>query len=151
MKNINWRKHFYHLKYNYLTLNNLVLFFAGIIAISWAWGSIAMMQRNFGLQRKIDARQRQLKLTELELENLKFQQNYFKSDEYKELIARRDLDLALPGERVIILPKNSQATKKYDQEADKDIQKTGISYKKPSNIEQWLNFLSGSNAKNLPK
>jgi hypothetical protein len=47
----------------YGTMNNIVVFVALAIAASWAWGSVTTMQRNFSLQRDVDARRRELELT----------------------------------------------------------------------------------------
>ena len=88
-----------------------ILAVALLIAASWAWGSVTVMQRNFALQKDADEQQRQLQLTQLEVDTLQYQQNYYKSDEYKDLAARKFLGLASPGEKVLILPPNSQAAK----------------------------------------
>lgn len=132
----------YHFKNRYLTMENIVIGVALLIAAGWAWGSISMMQRNYTLQRDVDAQNRDAQLAELEVANLQYQQNYYKSDEYKDLAAREHLGLASPGEKVLILPRNSAAAMK-----DSTIVTTSAPIvDEPSNLEQWMSFLFGGNA-----
>lgn len=145
MKKINIRKLFYHLRHRYLTMNNVVVAVALIIGASWAWGSIEVMQRNYNLQKRVDAKLREQKLTELETENLALQQKYYQTSEYQELAVRERLGLVMPGEKVLILPPNSQAAKDADAlAADKP---PVAATRPPSNFEQWMNFLFGGNGK----
>ena len=144
LKQIKIRPLYYHLKHRYFTVNNAVIAVAAIVAISWAWGSVAMMQRNYALQRRLDSKERELLLTQLEVDTLEYEQSYYQTREYQELAARRHLGLADPGERVLYLTENSAAAKKYGREV-----KTAVEAVEPSNVEQWLNFLSGRNVRNL--
>ncbi len=135
----------YQLKHRYLTMENVVIAVALLIAAGWAWGSISMMQRNYSLQRDIDAQKRDVELAQLEVESLQYQQNYYKSDEYRDLSARENLGLASPGEKVLILPRNSAEAKK-----DSTIVQTAAPVAEtPSNLEQWMTFLLGGNAGGL--
>ena len=144
MKQQQIRKYYYHLRHHVLTSNNLVLGIAVLIAFSWAWGSIGVLERNYRLQREITAKEQQLRLVDLEVETLKYQRNYYKSDEYKELAVRQRLGLALPGENVLILPPNSKEASAAEEvkalpSSDNVVEQ--------SNLEQWINFLFGGNAR----
>jgi cell division protein FtsB len=145
MKKINIRKFYYHLRHRYLTMNNVVIAVALIIGASWAWGSIGVMQRNYGLQKELDAKSRQEKLAELEAQSLTYEQKYYQSSEYKEISARKYLGLAAPGEKVLILPPNTDAAKTVTTTAPKST----VKQQPPSSIEQWTNFLFGGNHKGL--
>ncbi len=136
------RRLWYHVRHNYFTLNNAVIALAAIVAIGWAYGSIAMMQRNYTLQRKLDDKQRELILANLEVDTLKFQGKYFASSEYQELSARENLGLANPGEKMLVLPPNSDRAKQVD--AETTLSSTAGSGQ-PSNLEQWLDFFAGKN------
>lgn len=137
------KRTFYHLKHRYLTMNNIVIVAALLLAASWAWGSVGLMQRNYGLQRDVDAQKRQAEVLELEVATMKYQQEYYKSDEYKDLAARQHLGLASPGEKVLILPANSDKAKRDDTPQVQQAQA-----EPPSNLEQWLTFLLGNGAAN---
>lgn len=141
IKNIRWRPLYYHLKHRYATWQNAVVAVAAIIALSWAWGSVSMMQRNYELQRRLDARDRELTLRQLEVEMLGYEREYYQTREYQELAARQYLGLADPGERVLILPPNSEQAKQRDQAP----QPTAAT--QSSNVEQWIRFLSGGNVR----
>lgn len=130
---------------NYLTLNNAVFAVALLVGASWTWGSIGMMQRNYDLQKRLTIKQREQRIVELEIDNLTYRQRYHESDEYKELAARKYLGLAAPGEKVLILPPGSREISSGDPEKSELVEDA----EPPSNIKQWVNFLLGSNRRNL--
>lgn len=148
MKNINktnLRRWYYHVRHNYVTTNNIVVLVGLFIAASWAWGSVQAMERNYTLQKSVDNKQRELSLTKLEKQKLEFEQNYIKSDEYRELAAREKLGLMLPGEKVLILPPNTVP-------ADENSRPTFVPrIVEQSNFQQWINFLSGASSHDLRK
>ena len=145
MRNINIQKIIYHVRHRYLTLNNVVILVAFLIAAGWVWGSLGVMQRNYSLQKDIDLKKRQLQLTELQRDNLALQRNYFQTTEYQELAVRETLGLVRPGEKALVLPPNSQAAK------DEDAVKTAAPTSRlvSSNLEQWVNFLFGGYSKSI--
>jgi len=148
MQKINIRKLVYALRHRFLTLNNVVIAVAFLIAFSWVWGSLGMMQRNYSLQKEVDFKKRQLELTELERDNLALQKRYFQTTEYQELAARENLYLVRSGENVLVLPPNSQGAKDADKPAAiaavADVTRVG-------NLEQWVNFLFGGYSKSISK
>ena len=144
---INIRKFVYTVRHRYLTYNNVVIFVAFLIAAGWAWGSLQVMQRNYSLQREVDYKKRELQLAELQKDNLRLQNQYYQTDEYKELALRDSLGLVMPGEKVLILPDNSDAAKAADKETSTTA--TATTTQETSNIEQWLNFLFGGYSKSM--
>lgn len=143
---IQLRRFIYRLRHEYMTLNNVVIAIALVIAASWAWGSVSVMQRNFTLQRNLEDLKRQQTLAELEVQTLQYQGAYYKSTEYQELTAREHFGLALPGEKLLVLPPNSKAA--TEDTASKDVTPVAATGKQ-SNFQQWIDFLSGTNAKRL--
>ena len=148
MKKINIRRIYYRFRHEYLTLNNVVVVVAFIIAANWVWGSLEMMQRNFSLQKELDDKSRQLIVAQLDADNAKLEQRYYKTDEYKELAVRQRLGLVTPGESLLILPPNSQAV--IDAEEAVAI-KSVVTVVPTSNLSQWMNFLFGGNNKSISK
>lgn len=144
MKKTNIRKLYYRANTQYFTLNNVVVVVALFVAASWAWGSVSVMGRNYELQKEVDAKARQQRLLELENQTLTYQQRYYKSDEYKELAVRERLGLVRPGEKVLILPPNSAEATAADAVFEE--KQTAGQAVKPSNAEQWINFLFGGNS-----
>jgi len=145
------KKRVIHLWHTYATMSNAVLVVALIIAAGWTWGTIASMQTNLTAQRAFEEQQRQLELTKLEVATLQYQQNYYESDEYKDLSARTYLGLVSPGEKVLVLPKNTaSAQQNVLVDTTQPIESTSTSKGlEGSNFSQWVDFLSGANASNL--
>ena len=140
MQNRKLKRIVYHIRHAYLTSNNVVLAVALVIATSWAIASVQAVERNYQLQRVIDGKRRQLHLAELQSENLRFEQRYFKSSEYQTLELKRRLGLAEPGEHVLVLPPNSERAKLVDTLSLSAVLTAPV--KQPP-FEQWLNFLFG--------
>ncbi len=150
MKNINkttLRRLYYHARHNYLTTNNLVVLIGLFVAASWAWGSVQAMEKNYALQKEVDFKQRELRLAELETQKLQFEQNYFKSDEYKELAVREKLGLINPGEKVLILPPNSESASADEKKSAANIPRAVPE----SNFQAWVNFLFGGAYRSLQR
>ena len=148
MKKTNIRRLYYRLSHEYFTLNNAVIAIAFIIAANWVWGSMMVMQRNFKLQKGYDEKVLQLSLADLDTQNSKLEQRYYKTDEYKELAVREGIGLASPGESVLILPPNSDDVIKSDEAYST---KASIQSEKIGNFGQWMNFLFGGNSKSISK
>jgi len=140
MKKTNIRRIYYHVRHRYITMNNIVMAVALFIGASWAWASIGALERNYGLQKELDTKLLQQQLVELETQNLQYQQKYYQSLEYQELAARERMALVLPGEKVLLLPPNTEAAKKIGQTEPIQSEMTSPPQ---SNFQQWINFLFG--------
>ena len=150
MRYIEIKRQILHLWHTHATMSNVVLAIALVIAGGWTWGTISTMQTNLTAQRAYEEQQRQLELTKLEVATLEYQQNYYNSDEYKDLSARMYLGLVSPGEKVLILPKNSaDAQREVLVDTTKSTTNDSTSTPVRSNFQQWMDFLSGTNARHL--
>lgn len=118
-----------------------------VMGAGWAWASVGAMQRNYALQKELDAKVRDQKLLELETQNLAFQQKYYKSAEYQELALRERMGLARPNERMLLLPPNTVAAKEAD---DKLVKKAAVREPDEANVQQWINFIFGGNKQKSP-
>ena len=100
---------------------------------------------NYGLRNKSDALENQIAKLQSQIEDLGYKVTYYKTDSYREILARQKLNVAAPGESVIIIKddKNNQAT---DASEPKQIVLTTDreDLAKKSNIEQWRVFLFGN-------
>jgi hypothetical protein len=97
------------------------------------------MQRNYTLQQTLNRKNQELQLADLETESLKLEQQYFKTAEFQELAVRARLGKGLPGEKVLILPKQVET----DASAAPGVNRPSVRTAPPSNFEQWMNFLFG--------
>ena len=72
----------------------------------------------------------------MEIEAAELENEYYKSEEYQELAARKYLDKKLDGENMLVMPENSEAAKnKY---ATNEVTIVNVEY---SNFEKWIKFL----------
>ena len=140
MQNRQIKRFIYHVRHHYLTMNNVVLLIAAVIAVSWVWASVQAVQRNYVLQRQVDDKRRQQQLIQLQTENLVYEQRYFQSREYQTLEAKRRLGLAEAGEKVLILPANTAAAKAPDT-ANQPTDILPSSTPPPPPLQQWISFL----------
>lgn len=148
MKKTDINKIIYRIRNHYLTFNNVIILVAFLIAFGWLWGSLQVMQRNYALQWEVDSKRRQLVVTQLEKDNLELQRRYYQTNEYKEVAARESLGLVMPGERMLILPPNSDVAKQADESAKK-APSTSVATVEESNLEQWMNFLFGGYSRSM--
>ncbi|MDN5819782.1 MAG: hypothetical protein L0H38_03455 [bacterium] len=145
MAKIKTKQLIYRIKHRYATTSNAVIVIAFVIAAGWAWGAVNVMQRNYELQREVSQKQRELQLVELQAQNLEYEKQYYKTNEYQSLAARDVLGLGDPGERVLIFSKNSPPPQDKSQPEEKP---TTV-LEKPSNLQQWGNFMFGGNSHSL--
>ena len=150
MTNINIRRIIYHIRHRYVRQEYIVAVVIVFIALWFIVGSVGAMQRNYELRHRLEERKRSAKLIELEAATLEYEQRYLRSEEYQKLAVRQKLGKGDPGERVLILPKNSPQAKQADDEYGKYLSKPR-KLAKPSNVSQWVNFLFGGNVESLER
>lgn len=130
----------YYFSNDILTLSNIIMGSVIVVSIVWVWGSISAMEKNYAIQKKLELKQRQALIEEINYQTLQYEQKYLKSSEYQELAVREKLGLVLPGEHVLVLPKYPEEKKKQQTETSKQ-----------SNFTQWMNFIFGGNAQKSSK
>ena len=130
----------YYFSNDILTLSNIIMGSVIVVSIVWVWGSISAMEKNYAIQKKLELKQRQALIEEINYQTLQYEQKYLKSSEYQELAVREKLGLALPGEHILVLPKYPEEKKKQQTETSKQ-----------SNFTQWMNFIFGGNAQKSSK
>ncbi|QWQ32188.1 hypothetical protein KOY48_05010 [Candidatus Minimicrobia naudis] len=138
MNKLKLKRLIYRIQHDYLTLNNVVIAAAILIAMSWAWGSIESMQKNYELQRSIDNKRQQVEIEKLQVALLEYESKYYQSEEYQELTIRQRTGKGLPGEKQLI-------TQSFEMRHA--CTKTCVERERTdSNFQQWMNFLFGGNS-----
>ena len=126
---------------NFFAFDNVLVFIAAGCCLMWTWGSISAMTRNWTLSQELIERERQTALLELEVETLELENEYYYSNDYIELSARKYQNKKLPGETMIYLPANSEAANaKHDNINNTD---SAVDTPQLANFEQWMAFLFG--------
>lgn len=121
---------------HFWTVSRLVLMVVIIAVAVWMAMVIQVLNNNYKLQRQVDNAKLDSQMLELENQNLRLEQLYYRTDEYMELSARSLLGKALPGEHLVVLPRVSHAGK---------AKRSGGVVVTKSNFDQWLDFLFGQN------
>ncbi len=125
----------YLFRRDFLTVHNIIFVISAALSVYFLIGAINSTTRNWSLQTKINSLIAQKELTALEVETLKLEQQYYQTEEYQELVARKTLGKMLEGETMVIMQKNSQSAKdKYKNANDYQIAEK-------SNFAQWLDLL----------
>jgi hypothetical protein len=126
------------LKRDFLTVENVVLLFAIILCLVWTFQTITAMSRNWELSERLTEERKKLELISLEVESVELANEYYKSNEYQELVARKNLDKKLPGENMVVMPENSEVAKNRHQDEPKTLAVDEPEY---TNFEKWMMFL----------
>jgi cell division protein FtsB len=116
----------------------LVLFVVVVLLVSWS--GVKAIDTNYRLQKQITSLAQQNELQSLSNNNLKLQNQYYKSNQYLELNARQNYGLAAPGETELLVSKSAalahivptkQAAVKTASEAQPSWQR---------NFRAWMDF-----------
>lgn len=133
------RKLKFKLKHDFLTVENVVLVLAVVLCLTWTYQSIAAMSRNWELSERLTTERKTLELLSLEVDTIELQNEYYRTNEYQELMARRNLDKKTAGENMVVMPENSEAAKnKHKEEPVAMVMAEEPEY---SNFEKWMMYL----------
>ena len=124
-------------KKDIFTVHNIVFAITVLMCGYFVVGTVNATARNWSLEQKLNSRKLELAKMEIEVDTLKLEQEYYQTDEYQELTARAKAGLMLPGETMVILPKNSEEALNKYHDSTEEIP----SYR--SNFSEWLDFLFG--------
>ncbi len=115
----------------------------GILVLLVTWSGVGVIEANYKLQKQISAIQQQNAVYELQNKNLALGNQYYNTDQYLELQARRQFGKAAPGETLLLVPKGVALAHTVDLSAkDKTAPKQVVN--KPfyqRNFEAWIDFL----------
>jgi len=126
----------YWLKHDFTSIENVVLVVAIVMCLVWTYQSIEAMSRNWGLVERLNSDRKSLELLEIAVETAELENEYYETDEYKELAAKKFAGKQVTGEHMVYLPENSEAAKNKH--------KTVITMEKEreyTNFEKWMMYL----------
>jgi hypothetical protein len=129
----------YKTRHDLLTVENVVLFLAIVLCLVWTYQSVAAMSRNWELSERLTSERKTLELLRNEVEVTKMANEYYKTDEYQELVARKNLDKKLNGENMVVMPENSEEAKNKHKEVS--VATKLMEEKEYSNFEKWMMYL----------
>lgn len=120
------------------SMQNILILLIPTLMIAWLIGTISSLSKNWALQQEIAEAELKKEYLTLEIEALELENDYYESEEYQELTARRLLNKKLDGETMVYLPENTiKAKTKYSDPIV--VGKT----QEMSNFQQWMKYLFG--------
>jgi cell division protein FtsB len=117
---------------------NLGLYILVIITLSVTWSSIKVIQKNYALEKQISTLEQQVDVTEQENKNLQLKNEYYKTDTYLDLAARKYFGKATAGESYVLVPKEVSA--KYTHPEIAKEESITVKPKIVQNWQDWINF-----------
>ena len=125
----------YFTKRDFLTVHNIATAAAIILGLVFTYNAVTATTRNWQLEQKLKERSIESAKLQIEVDTLTLEKQYYNTDEYQEIMARKKQNKMLEGETMVILPNNTEKAKtKYSDIDNKTDQKR-------SNFEEWLDFL----------
>lgn len=125
-----------------LDSRSIGLIAVAIVALSVTYSSAKIIQKNYVLQQEITKLQQENALQEQINKNQNLKNDYYKTDAYLDIAARRYTNKAAPGERLYSVSK--EVALKYVKPAPEDNQ-TPVKSEPQfiQNWRKWINFLGG--------
>jgi len=119
---------------------NLGLYLLVVIALSVTWSSIKVIQKNYGLEKQITALQQEDKTLDQQNKNQNLENEYYQSNAYLDLAARKYFDKAAPGEKLILVP--STVSQQYIHAENDNSVNQVASKPNPKIIQNWQNWIN---------
>lgn len=113
----------------------------GIIALLVTWSGVKTIQTNYELQKQIAGLEQKNSVSNLENSNLRLRNEYYKTDTFLELAARRQFSKAAPGETMYLVPEKVALANTAPVAGEKTVKTEADN--RPSwqkNLEAWFNF-----------
>jgi cell division protein FtsB len=136
-------------RFNQLTdVRALGLLAFGVIAVLITWSGLKVAKTNYDLEKKISQLEQRNEVEQLQNDNLRLHNEYYKSDQYLELAARSKFNKAASGEKLYLIPEEVEVSNTLEspQQARKDKEERGNKPKPKyrQNLDTWMKFLFNS-------
>jgi hypothetical protein len=130
------RRFKYRLTHGFFTIENVVLLLAIVLCLGLTFKTIESMSRNWELSERLSEDKKTLELLKIETQMAELENEYYRSDEYQDLLARKLANKKSPGENMVSMPENSETAKNKHKTQTKSEKE-----KEKSNFEKWSLFL----------
>lgn len=109
-----------------------------VVAFSLVFNTLKVIQRNYALQEQVDQLADEVALVEVQNQRLRFDIEYYKTDEYLEVEAKRRFNLSEKGEKVVFLEKDGDP----EVEPVTAVESSALD-EEVSNFDKWMIFFFG--------
>jgi cell division protein FtsB len=119
----------------------LLIFLVVVLMMSWSGAKV--IQRNYELQKQISQLRQENSVQGLANNNVRLENDYFKTNQYLELKARQDFGLGQPGETELIVPKDvalKYTTPLPNRSVSAASEAASHRSAYQQNFEQWVDF-----------
>ncbi len=96
--------------------------------------------KNYKLEREVKVAEQKVAIAQLEVDSQRLQNQYYQTDAYLEIAARKQQSKGLPGERLVIVPKAVALEYVDEPKADEIVDEP---QEELSNFQKWQRFLTG--------
>lgn len=122
---------------------NLAVYAIAVLALSVTWSSIKIIDKNYQLEKRINRLQQEVDILDQQTKNQKLKNQYYNTDAFLDLAARKYFSKAAHGESLILVPQDI-ANKYIHQQPETEAQKQA---KKPKPLfiqhwQEWINFFT---------
>ena len=125
-------------------VRNIGLYVFLVIVLAISWSGVKVLQRNYELQKKVAEINQRNEVLRLQNENAQLKNTYYESRHFQELAARQNLGLSMPGETVLIVPKNVAMNYVTPEKSPEVSEKKALKKSMVSkNLDAWSDFLMG--------
>lgn len=115
----------------------------GVIVLLITWSGVKVIDTNYGLQKQISQLKQENAVRRLENQNIALKNEYYKTDTYLELQARKSFGLARPGETVLVVSKDAALARLVASPKAKATKTGSAKDNHPffvQNFESWVDF-----------
>ena len=117
----------------------------GVMVLLASWSGVTVIETNYELQKQIAQLDQQNQVHQLTNTNLKLQNEYYNTDTFLELTARKQLGKGAPGEKLILVPKSVALAYAKELPVDNKPTTSATQSKDPpmyqQNFSAWMDFL----------
>jgi cell division protein FtsB len=114
-----------------------------VIALLVTWSGVGVVQSNYQLQKRLARLEQENELHKLENETLRLRNEYYNTEQYLELTARRQFGLGADGETLLLVPKSVALAHSVEMPEKAEIETDKPKPAKPAyqqNFEAWMEF-----------
>ncbi len=113
-----------------------------VIVVLVSWSGVKAIQTNYELQKEVSNLQQENDVQQLQNTNLKLKNQYFNTDRFLELAARRQFGRGASGETLLLVPKSVALAHTVDtpNEQQQTTQPQIHKSRGQRNFEAWLDF-----------
>lgn len=115
----------------------------GVMVLLASWSGVKVIEANFELHKQIAQLDQHNQVQQLINTNLRLQNEYYNTNTYLELTARKQFGKGAPGERLLLVPKSVALARTKQLPSNKSEPSAASPTNMPfyqKNVDAWLNF-----------